>query len=182
MALSPEELVDVFCQALELKEKKIELYREAKAKCSDDVGRETFELLLEAEEAHASLMKEIYEGLKEGKDWADACKYVPPEEDLEAKLYSKVTAASEKAMAEACGDDVKALETGIQMEDASIKLFEGKLERATDPLQREFLRRMSEEEREHRRILEDLKFYYSDPHGWFMEKSGARLDGAGPVT
>jgi len=35
-----------------------------------------------------------------------------------------------------------------------------------------------EEEREHRKILENLKYYYTDPEGWLMEKGRAGLDGA----
>ncbi|SMC20716.1 Rubrerythrin [Desulfacinum hydrothermale DSM 13146] len=181
MALSSQELLDAFCQAVEIKEKKQKLYQEAMEACSDAVGRETFQLLYESEKEHGRLVQEIYEELKAGKAWADACRYVPPEEDLLAKLLQKV-GPEENKPADSCSDELAALETGIQLEEACIRLFEEKLEKATEPLQKEFLSRMSSEEREHRRILEDLKFYYTDPHGWFMEKSGARLDGAGPVT
>jgi hypothetical protein len=37
---------------------------------------------------------------------------------------------------------------------------------------------MITDEREHYRTLADLKFYYTDPEAWFMEKSRVRLDGA----
>jgi hypothetical protein len=41
---------------------------------------------------------------------------------------------------------------------------------------------MIKEEKEHFVLLADLKFYYTDPENWFMEKSRARLDGAGGVA
>ncbi len=181
MALPDEGLVDLFCKALEVKEKKEKLYKEAMASCSDAVGRETFRILFEAEKEHEKALNELQEGLRAGKDWADACRYVPPEEDLFARLAQRVTLDKEK-LPEACADEIKALETGIQLEEEAIRLFEEKAAQIADPSQKAFLGRLSAEEREHRRLLQDLKFYYTDPQGWFMEKSRARLDGAGAVT
>lgn len=181
MASAGDGLVDLLCKALEVKEKKEKLYEEAMASCSDAVGRETFRILYEAEKEHEKALDEMQEALKAGKDWADACRYVPPEENLFARLAQRVSLDKEK-LPEACADEIKALETGIQLEEACIRLFEEKAGEISDPAQRDFLHRLSAEEREHRRLLQDLKFYYTDPQGWFMEKSRARLDGAGAVT
>lgn len=181
MASAGEGLVDLLCKALEVKEKKEKLYEAAMAACSDAVGRETFRILYEAEKEHEKVLHETQEALKAGKDWADACRYVPPEEDLFSRLAQKVAVDKDK-LPEACTDEIRALETGIQLEEAAIRLFEEKAREITDPSQKAFVSRLSAEEREHRRLLQDLKFYYSDPQGWFMEKSRARLDGAGAVT
>ncbi|WP_448384179.1 ferritin-like domain-containing protein [Desulfosoma sp.] len=181
MASAGEALADLFCKALEVKEKKAKLYEEAMASCSDAVGRETFRILFEAEKAHEKALFEMQEALKAGQGWADVCRYVPPEEDLFARLAQRVSVEKDK-LPEACTDEIRALETGVQLEEASIRLFEEKARETTDPSQKAFLDRLSSEEREHRRLLQDLKFYYTDPQGWFMEKSRARLDGAGAVT
>ena len=181
MASAAEVLADLFCKALEVKDKKAKLYQEAMAACSDAVGRETFRILYEAEKEHEKTLLEMQEALKAGKDWADVCRYVPPEEDLFARLAQRVSMEKDK-LPEACTDEIKALETGIQLEEASIRLFEEKAQEMTEPSQKAFLNRLSSEEREHRTLLQDLKFYYTDPQGWFMEKSRARLDGAGAVT
>lgn len=70
----------------------------------------------------------------------------------------------------------------MQLEDAGIQFFEKQLQKAGEPEEKEFLSRLIAEEREHYILLADLKFYYVDPEHWFMEKSKARLDGAGAVT
>jgi rubrerythrin len=70
----------------------------------------------------------------------------------------------------------------MQLENASIQFFQSQLDVSTDPVEREFLENMIKEEREHFVLLADLKYYYTDPESWFMEKSGARLDGAGAGT
>ena len=73
---------------------------------------------------------------------------------------------------------MEALDIGIEFESAAIEYYENHLMKAEEPLERKFIEHLIEEEREHRRILEDLKYYYTDPEGWLMEKSRSGLDGA----
>ena len=77
---------------------------------------------------------------------------------------------------------VAAIDTGLHMEDTSISFFSGHLEQASDEGERKFLGRLIEEEREHYRLLADLRFYYIDPEHWFMEKNKTGLDGAGAFS
>lgn len=181
MALSREDLLDMFCQALDIKEKKKKLYEEAMQGCSDQVGRETFGLLMNAEMEHIRYLQEMYEDLKKGSDWSNACRYIPAEEQALKALYKRIEVV-QPDLAEACSDEVMALDTGVQLEEACIRLFEEKWKASEDPEQKTFFERLAAEDREHRAVLEDLKYYYSDPQGWYMEKSGARLDGAGPFA
>lgn len=174
-------LVNLLCKALELKEKKEKLYQEAMASCEDAVGRETFRILYEAEQEHEKALSRINEELQAGKDWTAACRFEPSEQNLFQRLAQKIFLDKDK-LPEACTDEIKALDAGIQLEEACIRLFEEEMQHLTDPSQKQFLGRLSAEEREHRRLLQDLRFYYTDPQGWFMEKSRARLDGAGAVT
>jgi rubrerythrin len=90
MALSREELLDMFCQALDIKEKKKKLYEEAMQGCSDQVGRETFGLLMNAEMEHIRYLQEMYEDLKKGSDWSNACRYIPAEEQALKALYKRI--------------------------------------------------------------------------------------------
>jgi rubrerythrin len=177
MTTDYEATLAMFCTALEMKEKKKGLYEEAMNACPDQVGKETFRMLRDAELEHTRHIQETYEELKQGKVWADACKFYPEQQNMQ-DAFRKIAEEHSK-VAKACGDDIYALETGMQLEQASIQFFEEQLKRASDPLERRFLETMAIDEREHFRMLADLKFYYADPQGWFMEKSKARLDGAG---
>jgi rubrerythrin len=94
----------------------------------------------------------------------------------------RVIISETPSMPKACLDDVAAIDAGIRMEDASIQFYRKQLESTVDPLEREFLNRIIEEEGEHHKALADLRFYYVDPANWFMEKSHSGLDGAGAVT
>lgn len=181
MTISHDEMLDIFCQVLDMKEKKKTLYQEAMTSCADQVGKETFRYLLDSESGHIKELQGIYEDLKKGSSWGDACRFVESESEDVQHLFQRIAEEHKKAT-QRCDDDVSALETGIELEEASIKFFTQKMEAASETSQKEFLKRMAAGDREHRTALADLKFYYSDPQAWFMEKSGARLDGAGPMA
>jgi len=181
MAISHEEWMDLFCAALEMKEKKKALYDEAIKTCSDAVAQETYRFLSAAEQEHRQYLQQAYEQMKAGKSWAEACKIVPEGQDQLQDVMQQI-ARQQQEVAATCTDDIGALESALQLEEASIRFFEEKLARVQEEEQRELLERLAQDERRHRLVLADLKYYYADPQGWYMEKSGARLDGAGDVT
>ncbi len=173
--------MDMFCTALEMKERKKTLYDDAMKACPDQVGIETFRMLKEAEEEHHRRIQEIYEEAKKGKVSPDACKFYDFETEDKQTVLRKIAEEHGK-IPKACVDDVVAIETGMKLENASIHFFQGALDKSGDPVEREFLENMIKEEKEHFVLLADLKFYYTDPENWFMEKGRARLDGAGGVA
>jgi rubrerythrin len=181
MTISHEEMLDIFCQVLDMKQKKKDLYQAAMTSCEDQVGKETFRYLRDSESSHLKELQDIYDELKKGASWADACRFVETSAEDVQQLFTRIAEEHNKAV-QRCDDDLSALQTGIQLEEASIKFFEEKLNKASEPTQKELLKRMASDERQHRTALADLQFYYSDPQAWFMEKSGARLDGAGPMA
>lgn len=171
-------VLDMFCTAMEMKEKKRALYEDAMKACPDQVGIETFRMLYDAEMDHLKRIQELYEQLRQGENWVEACRLHDFHTEDKQAILRKIAEEHGK-IPKACVDDVVAIETGMQLENASISFFENRLKVASDALEREFLDRMVAEEREHYILLADLKFYYVDPQAWFMEKSGARLDGGG---
>lgn len=174
-----DETLEMFCTALEMKEKKRELYEKAMKSCSDEVGQETFRMLRDEESEHGKQLQEMYEEMKKGTGWADACRYYPESEDTLLNSFRRIAAQRGKEIdKEACQTDIGAIETGMELEDSCIRFFEGKMQLATNATERQFLQRMVAEEKGHYQTLADLKFYYSDPEGWFMEKGKAVLDGA----
>jgi len=174
-------MIDTFCTARELKEKKRALYEAAMKTCPDPVGIETFRMLRDSESDHLKRIEEAYEELKKGKVSEDACRFHSFDTKDKKELLRKVAAQRGKTP-KACLDDVAAIETGIGLENASMEYFEKQLKKAGDPLEREFLQRMIAEERKHYILLADLKFYYEDNENWFLEKGRQVLDGAGAAA
>ena len=173
--------LEMFCTAIEMKERKKKLYDDAMKACPDQVGIETFRMLKEAEEEHFQRIQEIYEEAKKGRVSVDACKFYDFETEDKQTVLRKIAEEHGK-IPKACVDDVVAIQTGMQLENASIHFFQTALDQSGDPVEREFLENMIKEEREHFVLLADLKYYYTDPESWFMEKSRARLDGAGGIA
>ncbi len=170
--------IDVFCDAVAMKEKKVALYGDAMKSCPDKVGVETFRMLKEAEENHLKSLQVAYEDLKVGKADLNACKlHEFGGDDKKADL--RKIADEHGKMPKACLDDVVAITTGMKLEEESIKYLSERLKGATDPAEKQVLERLVAEEREHFVMLSDLKFYYEDTENWFLEKGGSRLDGAG---
>lgn len=180
MSNQSEAIQAMLCTALDMKEKKRAVYEEGLNACPDQVGKDTFLILRDAEAEHARQLQEINEEFKKGKSWGDACKFYPQQENLK-KAFHRI-AQEQGEVGSVCSDDIRALEVGMKLEEASIEFFGDQLKVTKDPAARQFLERMITDEREHFMLLADLKFYYSDPQAWFIEKSKARLDGAGGVA
>ncbi len=142
------------------------------------MGIETFRVLRDSEADHLKRIQEVYEELKKGKVSADACRFHSFDTEDKKVLLRKI-AAEHGNMPKACLDDVAAIETGIKLENASIDYFEKQFKQTVDPVEREFLERMIEDDRKHHILLADLKFYYVDTENWFLEKGRQILDGAG---
>lgn len=181
MSTAASASLDMFCTAVEMKEKKKALYLDAMKSCPDQVGIETFRMLASAEDEHLNSLQSYYEELKKGKFDPAACSLHPFESTDKKALLRKVAKEHGK-LPKACLDDVVAIEMGMKLENAGIAFFENELKRATDPDERALLERMITEEREHYVLLADLKLYYVDTESWMMEKGGWRLDGAGGVA
>ena len=178
METSHDATLNMFCTAMAMKEKKRSLYQEAMKNCPDPVGIETFRMLLNSEEEHLQRIREVYEDLKKGKAAIDTCR-LHDFDSAGKRDYLRKLAKEQRKISTACLDDVAAIETGIDLENASIGFFEEERKRAVDPAEKTLLDRLIEEERGHFIVLNDLKTYYIDPGSWFLEKSGARLDGGG---
>ena len=181
MNAAREKLTDIFCAAIELKDKKRDLYEKAMKTCGSEVATQTFKFLKEAEEEHLARVREAYEALNKGKTAQDACKYHDFGWEDKKAVLRKIAKERDK-VSKACVEDVVAVEQGMELENRTISLFTEKLGHTGDTAAHEFLDFMISEDREHYRVLADLRFYYKDPESWFMEKGRSELDGAGAVT
>ncbi len=162
--------------ALEMERKGRKYYDEAASTCRLEVGREVFELLRDYEVKHTERIQEIYGSLAGGGGWSEELASFAPSQDLGAVFRKLAAARSEHIRAET--GDIEALDVGIDFESASVKFYEEQLLKATDPLEKKFIGHMVAEERDHLRTLTDMRYFYTDPEGWFMEKEHAGLDGA----
>jgi rubrerythrin len=177
MSEKQPEILAMLCAALELEAREKEFYEKAIRECPDESGKEVFRMLLADEEEHAKGIREIHDALNSGKSWPESCGLLKrPGKDIRETIREIAkTHGAETARGKELPD---ALQIGLDVEKASIKFYEDLLEKASAPAERDFLKKMTEEEKAHRLLLLDMQFYYSDPEGYFMEKEHRGLDGA----
>lgn len=166
----------MLCKALALVEQAIQFYDDTLASCSQSLGREVFAKLKEDKVGQIERVKAIHAGLVKGETWAQVCT-LPPEDQADAHAVVKAFAA--KYPKGACPASEKAaLGVAIGMEDKILTFYLDQTAAALDPVEKEFMRRMSQETRAHFMLLKDTEYYFEDPESWHMGKERSGLDGA----
>ncbi|MBN1573377.1 MAG: ferritin family protein [Deltaproteobacteria bacterium] len=163
--------------ALEMEKKGISFYEQALSKCRNEVGREIYTMLRDDERVHIDRIMKIYSSLEAGSDWIEEWKGQKLSHGDLGGLFVDLTKRHGKDFT-ADADDIQALDVGVDFELTAVDFYLKHLERAEDPKEREFLELMVKEERSHFKILDDMRFYLTDPEAWFMEMEKSGLDGA----
>ncbi|MBW2558860.1 MAG: ferritin family protein [Deltaproteobacteria bacterium] len=162
--------------ALEMEEKGRAFYERAVSTCKNDMGKEIFQTLMEDEDVHMVRIRSIYETLSGKQAWSEEWKELKVKHaDLGGLFRNIAKKHGPKIVVDT--SDLEALDTGIDFEMMSVEFYEEQLKKATNSLEQEFIRKMVAEERGHHAALTDMKFYLSDPAGWFREKERGGLDG-----
>jgi len=164
--------------ALQIEEKGRAFYDRAQRSCGNSECREIFSALMKDEVLHQGRIKKIHDELTADQPWTrnwESLGNSPDKKEVEALFRKLVREKKMDPKPEAT--DLEALNTGLALEEASLSFYQEHLSKTTDPLEAAFLEQMIREERGHWRSLQDIRFYLTDPQGWFMEKEKAGLDG-----
>lgn len=177
MAEGSDRALRMMAAALEKEEYGLNFYKEASAKCGNELGREIFSKLMVEEGIHIKRIKEIYQSLQGGQPWPkDWKQYKQENDDLQALFRKRMKEHGPKI--EAGVTDLEAVNTGLEFEQGAIDFYEKALKEASDPQEKEFIEIMIDEERTHFASLSDTKQFLTDPEAWFIETERGQLDGA----
>ncbi len=169
-------VLDLLCTAMELAEKGKNLYAKALDSCESDMSKEIFNILKKEETEHEISIRKTYEAFKAGKPADESWSYCQLDERGIRPIFDKV--AEKYGVTRACLNEIQALDMAVDLEDSCVKFYEKELSQAATPQEKKFCELMRNEEREHRRMLTDMKFFFNDPESWFMEKEHPHIDGA----
>ena len=177
MAVGDDRSLRMMAAALEKEEKGRDFYKDASEKCSNELGRELFNTLMIEEGIHIKRIKQIYESLKGGSAWTEDWRsFQGINEALQSVIRQRINKLGPKV--KSVGGDLEAVEIGLQMEQSSIKFYEEELSKASEVMEKEFIKKIIGEEHSHYASLADVKLYLSNPLSWFTEKESPSLDGA----
>lgn len=177
MTTGDDRSLRMLAAALEKEETGRAFYQDASERCSNELGKELFKILVIEEGVHIKRIKQIYESLRGGGSWTEGWRsFEGVNETLQEVVRNRISTLGPKI--EGITKDLEAVEIGLQMEQSAIKFYEEELPKATDAMEKEFIKKMIAEEHTHYASLADLKLYLSNPESWFTEKESPTLDGA----
>ncbi|MCX7822397.1 MAG: hypothetical protein N2260_03000 [Syntrophobacterales bacterium] len=172
-----DHLETFFCDILDLKEKKINFYEEWAKKCDDSIGRDVMKAMEDAERRGLEHLKTLHAEFSKTGQWSEVCRYLPERVPVADVVISKAIETYKKSKDNLCSTKIP-LEVGLELEEKAIAIFQKYLNMVNTEEEKKFFGAFIAEEKEHLRILNDIKYYYEDPQGWFMEKGRGGLDGA----
>jgi len=169
--------LDMLAAALEMEEKGKAFYEQAFKTCRNPQCREIFRSLAEEEVVHGQRIRQIHDTLSSGQCWTRNWEGLKGPSKPLGDLFRNL-AVQEKKKIKAETSDLEAIDIALDFESAGVKFYEDHLAKAVDPMEKAFLYKMIQEEKEHFRALKDTRYYLTDPEGWFIEKERAGLDGS----
>jgi len=176
MTESEDRSLKMLSTALEMEKKGYDFYEKALKKTSNKLGRELFTTLRDDEVVHMERIQNIYESVK-GGGWSEEWKKMKARGKSLGPFFKEL-AAGEESKIKGDASDIEALEVGISFEAKAVEYYQDHLNRATDPIEREFIEQMMIEEKGHYDLLVDMKYYLTDPDNWFAEQEKISIDGA----
>lgn len=150
-------------------------YEEAAEKSASALGKQMFEWLAGEEDKHRNRFEQIYEAIRNRKDWPRMI-IEPDGENRARKVFLEAARDNPAEMADNSIEQdivIKALD----MEDKTYNLYTERSKSAKTDAERNFYDALAAEERGHFLALTDYREYLIDPAGYFTRTERHSLDG-----
>ena len=152
-----------------------EYYLKTSQKSNNKLGKKLLESLAAEEDVHRQKFEEIYNAIRNNKDWP-VTDFQP---DKGKKLKNLFTTAAEDiaTTTKSPETELNAIQTAMDMESKSYDFYQSQAKGASYDAERDFYKLLAAEERQHHLVLLDYYEYIEDPAGWFATKEHSSLDG-----
>jgi rubrerythrin len=168
-----EKKIEALKSAIEMEEEGKRFYLQSAEKSQSLLAKRIFEELAREEDMHIKKIWKVYRKLEEEKtlgEWITSVGALPRlQKVFQEALIEKASASS---------DDLEALRFALDMEDESIKYYQGLARETSDPQEKRFYLTLSYEEHGHYLTILDSIEYLTDPVGWLQLQEKGGLDGA----
>lgn len=150
---------ETFAVILDFKEIKKLLYEGAVRESLSKAGRETFAFLMELEDEHIGSFEKARTAIEAG-DVSNPYPALKPWSRKRAREIRQLI-FDQSGSPLPGPQDLIALENALNVEQACVRFFILSLAEASSPMEKEFLDRMIEEEKQHMALLSDLGLHFS---------------------
>ncbi|MGB9599768.1 MAG: ferritin family protein [Myxococcota bacterium] len=168
-----EEFIKILNKASKLESDGYDFYNKKARKAKNKLVKNLFLNLAKEENLHYQKIEMIAEALLSGKRIFKKDTVLGKYEGrIFDEIFSKYDDDSEYK------SEMEALKTAEKMEKGSIRHYRGALEKAKDPVVKDFLSRLIKEEEGHLLSIVDSIEYIKSPEDWYMRHERSMYDGA----
>lgn len=154
--------------ALDFEQKGHKIYEDTANKTENQIVEKTFRYLANQELIHIEVIKEY---IKEEKIELKGDKL------KDTKKFFSMTVAKFKKMAELSGDDLKAHETALELEQKSYNFYKEQGEKTDDKDLKKFFSFLMEQENAHYMLVQKAYNYMKNPDAFYAEEEKWVVEG-----
>lgn len=162
-------------QAIQIEIDGKKYYEEAAERSAGALGKQLFEWLAGEEDKHRNRFEQIYDAIRNRKDWPRII-IEPDGEKRAQKVFWEAARNNPGEMTESSIEQDIVVQA-LDMEDKTYNLYAERSKSAKTDAERNFYDALMAEERGHFLALTDYREYLIDPAGYFTRTERHSLDG-----
>jgi len=166
------ELKDALKTALDFEIKGHKIYEEVSNKTENEIIARTFRYLADQELIHIQAIKEYM-----GKSGAIPFTNVNRDSLKGMKQFFNTTITEFKKKTELSDDDIKAHETGLELEKSSYDFYKEKFQNSKDPKAKKFFEWLMVQENAHYELIRNTYDFIKNPVAFYTEEERWMADG-----
>lgn len=172
----PKRDLKILQAAIKMEEDGRRFYLRSSKTAKNAVAKKLLVSLADQELTHIERVKEIYEGLKEEKDWNDFGKAISKESKKRLALVFRSLSASEKKKLKADPANIEAIKIAMKKETYSYDYYDKQSRETGIRIAKVFYDRLKKEEEHHYELLEEAYSLLSDSASWFVKQEGRVME------
>ncbi|MGM0441873.1 MAG: ferritin family protein [Elusimicrobiota bacterium] len=163
--MTKDNLKEVMKSAIQMEKDGIEFYKDAAKNLQNPMGKEMFKSLVKDEARHLKLWRDLAEDLNLEEFGKEKAK------EFSGKIKTIFSDISEDVMGttKTSAEEKEVIQGAIKIEEKGIKFYSEKAESLSGK-NADLAKRVADEERNHRKILENTLQYMENPKDWNVEQ------------
>ena len=152
-----------------------EFYLKSSKASQNKLGKELLKKLAAEEDIHREVFKNIYNRIKNKKEWPDI-KFTGDGGRGLRTVFAKALDVMDKSV-NSMNVELDAVKTGMDMENKTLDFYNGRKKLAAYDAEKQLYESLTMQESEHYRVLLDYYEFLKDPAGWFVKTEHTSVDG-----
>ena len=175
MDTEQQKTLNILTKAIQMEIDGKEFYLKASRSSGNRLGEKLLKSLADAEDIHRRQFESIYDSISQKRNWPKISIGMCKDKPLK-NLFRQAITEIGKGIKPAKGE-LEDVETAMDMENKSYDYYTTMFRNTSQEIERNFLKALAAEEREHHLLLLDYHEFLSDPENYFTTREHHSLDG-----